>query len=142
MRTLLLLLLFAAAPAWADSLQPRLDLGKGGEHCVEDTQYMRENHMRLIIHQRDETVRKGIRGSKYSLAGCVDCHASTRNNSVLGSNENFCQGCHVYAAVKIDCFECHSSKRKMPTALASAEPAAPSAASSGTAAGASTEVKK
>jgi len=101
-------------------LQPKLDIGKGGQ-CVEDPKFMRLNHMRLIIHQRDETVRKGIRGSKYSLAGCIDCHASTKNNSVLGSNENFCQGCHAYAAVKIDCFECHSSKRKIVPASASTE---------------------
>lgn len=122
MKIILLILLFAISPAWAaDSIAPKLDIGKGGEHCVEDTKFMRLNHMHLIVHQRDETVRKGIRGSKYSLAGCVDCHASTKNNSVLGSNENFCQGCHAYAAVKIDCFECHSSKRKAATAIASTE---------------------
>jgi hypothetical protein len=120
MRNLLIILLLAAAPAWADSLAPKLDIGKGGQ-CVEDPAYMRANHMKLIVHQRDETVRKGIRGSKYSLANCVDCHASKGNNSVLGSNRNFCQGCHAYAAVKIDCFECHSSKRKVPEiAIASA----------------------
>src|SRR5271169_3598240 len=101
-------------------LQPKLDIGKGGQ-CVEDPKFMRLNHMRLIIHQRDETVRRGIRGSKYSLAGCIDCHASTKNNSVLGSNENFCQGCHSYAAVRIDCFECHSSKRKIAHASAITE---------------------
>jgi len=109
MRTLLVILLLAVSPAWADSLAPKLDIGRGGQ-CVEDPAFMRVNHMKLIIHQRDETVRKGIRGSKYSLANCVDCHASKVNHSVLGSNQNFCQGCHAYAAVKIDCFECHSSK--------------------------------
>jgi len=146
MRIFLFIFLLATAPAWAGSLEPKLDIGKGGEHCVEDTRYMRLNHMRLIMHQRDETVHLGIRGSKYSLAGCVDCHASTRNNSVLGSNENFCQGCHAYAAVKIDCFECHSSKRRMPAAAASAEPAANTAASTNkgasTAAKSGTEVSK
>ncbi len=109
MRTFLLILLLAASPVWADSLTPKLDIGKGGQ-CVEDPKFMRSNHMKLIMHQRDETVRKGIRGSKYELSNCVDCHASSKNHSVLGSNENFCQGCHAYAAVKIDCFECHSSK--------------------------------
>ncbi len=74
---------------------------------------MRKVHMNLLKHQRDETVHEGIRGKKYSLAGCVDCHASVKDNNVLGSNEHFCQGCHVYAAVKLDCFECHSSKRKV-----------------------------
>ncbi len=109
MKSLLLILLLAAAPAWADSHAPKLDIGQGGQ-CVEDPTYMRSNHMKLIVHQRDETVRKGIRGSKYELSNCVSCHASKVNHSVLGSKENFCQGCHVYAAVKIDCFECHSSK--------------------------------
>jgi hypothetical protein len=102
-------LLLVAAPAWAESTAPKLDIGKGGQ-CVEDPKFMRSNHMKLIVHQRDETVRRGIRGSKYELSNCVDCHASSKNHSVLGSNENFCQGCHSYAAVKIDCFECHSSK--------------------------------
>ncbi len=123
MKNLLLILLLAAAPVWADSLAPKLDVGRGG-HCVEDPAFMRTNHMKLIVHQRDLTVRQGIRGSKYELTNCVDCHASKDNNSVLGSNRNFCQGCHVYAAVKIDCFECHSSRRKVaPTALASTESA-------------------
>ncbi len=109
MRSFLLILLLAAAPAWADSLAPKLDVGQGGE-CVEKPEFMRSNHMKLIMHQRNDTVRKGIRGSKYELSNCVSCHASGKNHSVIGSNENFCQGCHAYAAAKIDCFECHSSK--------------------------------
>jgi cytochrome c553 len=97
--------------AAATEIAPKLDIGRGG-HCVEDPKFMRLNHMKLMVHQRDETVHQGMRGGKYSLAECVNCHASTKNESVLGSNENFCQGCHAYAAVKIDCFECHSSKRR------------------------------
>ncbi len=122
MKNLILLILLAATPAWADApgIGPKLDIGKGGQ-CVEDPKFMRSNHMKLILHQRDLTVRQGIRGSKYSLANCVDCHASKVDNSVLGDSQHFCQGCHTYAAVKIDCFECHSSKRKTPvTAVADA----------------------
>jgi|SRR3989339_918488 len=89
-----------------------LDVGKGGQ-CVEDPKLMRKTHMNLLKHQRDETMRKGIRGQKHSLAECVECHASTKTDSVLGTNEAFCQGCHTYAAVKLDCFECHTSKRKV-----------------------------
>ena len=91
---------------------PKLDIGKGGQ-CVEDPKLMRTIHTSLLKHQRDETVHKGIRGQKHSLAGCVECHASTKTNSVLGSEEAFCQGCHTYAAAKLDCFECHTSKRKV-----------------------------
>ena len=113
MKTLLLILLLIATPVWAaSSIAPKLDIGKGGQ-CVDDTKFMRKNHMKMIVHQRDETMRLGIRGGKYSLAECVNCHASKTDNNVLGSNEHFCQGCHEFAAVKIDCFECHSSKRKV-----------------------------
>src|SRR4030065_2323822 len=92
----------ASAPVFAadESAMPKLDIGKGGK-CVDDPKFMRKNHMDVLKHQRDETMRQGIRGGKYSLAACGDCHASKKNNSVLGSNENFCQGCHVYVHVKI-----------------------------------------
>lgn len=110
---ILLSALIATAVYAADKPHiPQLDVGKGGQ-CVEDPQSMRKIHMNLLKHQRDETMHKGIRGQKNSLADCVECHASTKTNSVLGNNEAFCQGCHVYAAVKLDCFECHSSKRKV-----------------------------
>jgi hypothetical protein len=111
--TLLFMVLMASAANASDLPQiPKLDVGKGGK-CVEEPQLMRKIHMNLLKHQRDETVHKGIRGQKYSLADCVECHASTKTNSVLGSDEAFCQGCHAYAAVKLDCFECHTSKRKV-----------------------------
>jgi hypothetical protein len=83
-----------------------------GDKCVKDEAYMRRNHMDMLKHQRDETMRKGIRTTQYSLKNCIECHASKKNNSVIGSNENFCQSCHSYVAVKLDCFECHSSKPK------------------------------
>ena len=103
----------ASAAYAADKGQThQLDVGKGGQ-CVEEPKSMRKIHMDLLKHQRDETMRKGVRGQKHSLAECVDCHAGTKTNSVLGSNEAFCQGCHEYAAVKLDCFECHTSKRRV-----------------------------
>ena len=79
-----------------------------GDRCVEDTEFMRRNHMKLILHQRDETVHRGIRTHKYSLKNCIDCHADPQTNSVLGK-DGFCESCHVYASVSIDCFSCHSA---------------------------------
>jgi hypothetical protein len=79
-----------------------------GDKCVEDTEFMRRNHMKVILHQRDETMHRGIRTQKYSLKNCVDCHADPKTNSVLGK-DGFCESCHVYASVSIDCFTCHSS---------------------------------
>jgi hypothetical protein len=31
---------------------------------------------------------------------------------VAAARTDFCVSCHAYAAVKIDCFECHASKPK------------------------------
>lgn len=89
--------------------QPVIEAARGGQ-CVADTAFMRRNHMKLLKHQRDDTLRGGIRTGAYSLKTCIDCHASRTTDSVAASDTNFCQSCHSYAAVKIDCFECHSNK--------------------------------
>jgi hypothetical protein len=91
--------------------QPTLVKGKG-DKCVEDTQYMRRNHMDLLSHHRDLTMREGIRTKKHSLKGCVECHASEKTGSVAANKEDFCSACHVYAAVKVDCWSCHATKPK------------------------------
>ena len=105
---LLAMSLLISGTVLADVSVPHLDIGKGG-HCVNDPKYMKLNHGDLLKKQRYITVHQGVIG-RYSLIRCVNCHASKVNHSVLGTNSNFCQGCHVYAAVKIDCFECHSSR--------------------------------
>lgn len=115
-----LALLLTASPAvWAQAVsphvaasrvpQPVIEPARGGQ-CVEDPEFMRRNHMKLLKHQRDDTMHGGIRTGKYSLNACISCHASQTTGSVTASNTNFCQSCHNYAAVKIDCFECHANK--------------------------------
>ncbi|MBL8326923.1 MAG: hypothetical protein JNJ89_18385 [Rubrivivax sp.] len=89
---------------------PAIERAIKGERCVEDTALMRRNHMRYLEHQRDATVHGGIRGARHSLKGCVECHASARTGSVAAQPTDFCTSCHAYAAVKIDCFECHASR--------------------------------
>lgn len=89
--------------------QPVIEAARGGQ-CVADPAFMRRNHMGLLKHQRDETLRGGVRTGIYSLKTCIDCHASQTTNSVAASDTNFCTSCHRYAAVKIDCFECHTNK--------------------------------
>lgn len=89
---------------------PAFEAAKG-DACVAPTQEMRRDHMRMLMHQRDRTMRQGIREARFSLKGCVECHAGHASNSVLGP-EGFCSSCHAYASVKMDCFECHSSQRQ------------------------------
>ena len=104
----------AGSAAWADATRrtptPAIERAVKGERCVEDTATMRRDHMRMLEHQRDETVHGGIRGARHSLKGCIDCHASAKTGSVVAAPTDFCSSCHLYAAVKIDCFECHASK--------------------------------
>ncbi len=98
---------------------PRITVPTQGR-CVEDTAVMRREHMEFIKHQRDLTVHQGIRTTKYSLAGCVDCHADPTTRRVTGSPDAFCESCHRFAAVKLDCFECHSDRARTSTAAADA----------------------
>lgn len=89
--------------------KPTIMIEKKGR-CVADTETMRREHMNLLKHQRVLTVHEGVRTTQYSLNGCIECHASSQNHSVIGTKDNFCESCHRYVAVKLDCFECHSSK--------------------------------
>lgn len=101
-----------AAPSFeaaAGADKPTLTRGKG-DKCVEDTEFMRRNHMDLLKHQRDETMHKGIRTTKHSLKQCVECHASEKTGSVAAAKEDFCAACHSYAGVKLDCWDCHATK--------------------------------
>lgn len=90
--------------------------------CVEPTEEMRKNHMEYILHQRDETMHKGIRTRQYSLEECINCHVPDPDASGkvvrYSDPEHFCASCHTYAAVDIDCFQCHADRpmKKVPGA--------------------------
>ncbi len=89
---------------------PAIAIEKPGQ-CVEPTDHMRRDHMKLLKHQRDKTLHEGIRTKKHSLNECIACHASRKTGSVAGDG-GFCQSCHDYAAVKLDCWDCHQPKAK------------------------------
>lgn len=104
--------------AYADSLVPVPPKAKENADpttlCVEPVADMRKNHMEYILHQRDDTLRTGIRTSKHSLKACISCHnaPSEKDGKVasIDDADHFCSTCHTFAAVKIDCFECHADK--------------------------------
>lgn len=100
--------------AAAESRTPMPTIAKGkGDKCVLPTDYMRRNHMDLLDHHRDETVIKGIRTKKFSLKECISCHAVKGSDGkaiTVKDPKHFCASCHKYAAVHIDCFDCHASR--------------------------------
>ncbi len=124
--------LIAAAPAGSQelgmssrALAPKPARGRG-EKCVADTDWMRRNHMTVLNHQRDDTVHDGIRTERFSLKGCIDCHAVKGTDSrpvTIASDKHFCRTCHDYAAVQVDCFECHASRPESKATTTSEAPA-------------------
>ena len=79
--------------------------------CVEPTEEMRANHMEYILDQRDATVHEGIRTRQYSLEECINCHVSDAEDAPrVDSEKHFCNSCHTYASVNIDCFQCHADR--------------------------------
>ncbi len=77
--------------------QPQLKIAKPGK-CVEDTAWMRKNHMKMLIHVREKAVREGVRSVDHSFHGCINCHPK---------REEFCNRCHDYVGVKPECWNCH-----------------------------------
>jgi len=108
----LLLLTGLCAPSSARAQQTQRTpkptiLIESQQHCIAAPEKMRREHPDMLRHQRVRTVHLGERGAKVSLNACIGCHADRDSGSVIGSDRAFCQGCHSYAAVRIDCFECH-----------------------------------
>jgi len=78
------------------------------KQCVESTQYMKDNHMKLLDSWKETVVRDGIRtyvasdGKEYtiSLTGtCLSCHPN---------KAEFCDQCHDYVGRTPYCWNCHN----------------------------------
>ena len=108
---ILALMLGAAAPAVAQDYGPDIPKATGEPH-PEGNDYMRRWHMTMMKHDRDVTMYEGVRPVGASLAQCFDCHTvkDEQGTPVTYEDErHFCRTCHDYAAVKVDCFDCHRS---------------------------------
>ena len=111
-----LLAMLGAAGAHAQSSRvplPKLDVDKGTT-CVAPPEVMRRTHMDMLKHRRDRTVHQGVRGGDQALTRCLECHASRTTGAAVGSTDAFCQSCHDYVGVKLDCFDCHQGKPGAP----------------------------
>jgi len=75
--------------------------------CIEDVEWMRENHMKLLSEWKTQVVRDDNRiyvaedGQEYlaSLQNtCFECHSNY---------DEFCLKCHEYNNVSPTCWNCH-----------------------------------
>ncbi len=80
--------------------------------CVEETEWMRAEHMQLLDTWRDSVVRDGNRMFTTASGGhvemslqktCMDCH---------DSKKEFCDKCHEAAAVAPYCWDCHLAPKE------------------------------
>ncbi len=110
MTVLLALFLSLAAPARANVPQPVVPKAEG--QCIDVPHIMRRNHMDMLKHTRDDTMRLGIRPAKQGLKDCVSCHAVPGVDGKpvgIAEPKHFCRTCQSYGGVEPDCFQCHSS---------------------------------
>jgi hypothetical protein len=82
------------------------------QRCVEPADYMKTNHMQLLIDWRNDVVRNNDReyvsqayGTRFEKSlsstgkqSCMSCH---------DSKAAFCDACHDYAGVVPNCWTCH-----------------------------------
>ncbi len=92
--------------------RPVIEPAKAGTQCVEPADVMRRNHMRLLEApaRRHGARRRSRREVQPEGLHRLPCQPKTA--SVAKAETNFCVSCHSYAAVRIDCFECHTSKSR------------------------------
>jgi len=106
-----------AGGAAADGAGPVVPTATGEPHPASEN--WRANHMVYMKHDRDLTMRDGVRDLgpddheiNASLAECFDCHAvkdEAGQDVSFEDERHFCRVCHDYTAVTVDCFMCHRS---------------------------------
>jgi hypothetical protein len=103
------------APFWYDVSNHKaiekpniiLPASENQKECIENTAYMRSNHMVLLDTWRYEVVREGKRiykagdGKEFKMSltkTCLNCHSNATQ---------FCDTCHDYMDVSPYCWDCH-----------------------------------
>ncbi len=105
---------------------PKLDtpaiqkLAEKDRKCVMPTEWMRANHMQMLVDWRENVIRSRDKGypsaddrlfvnpeGKQYLASlsntCMECHSN---------KSKFCDQCHNYVAVTPNCWGCHLDKEQ------------------------------
>ena len=105
-------LVVCTSPFWAgfgssDYTSPKVSLPKDAKECIEDTAFMKAEHMQLLNEWRDQALRQGNRvyvaknGKKWNISlqnTCLKCH---------NDYEQFCDKCHKTNNVEPYCWSCH-----------------------------------
>lgn len=100
-------------PIWYNAITGKADYKPAPQitttatQCIEPAQWMIDNHMRLLDEWRTDVVRNNQTtytasdGQTYQISledTCLSCHNPT----------TFCDQCHQYVGVNLDCWNCHN----------------------------------
>lgn len=114
---LVIFLLAVTSPFWfallagAKVSRPVVEKPVGATKCIEDTAFMRENHMQMLNEWRAMSVRNGVMeytsksGVKYEASltkTCLKCHTKRAES---------CDRCHTYVNVAPNCWNCHNERK-------------------------------
>lgn len=120
---LAIFLLLITAPFWyaagKSKAQPAPSLNTpaigqlANKVCIEDTTYMRNNHMQLLHDWKETAVRSDQRTyvakdgrvfEKSLEKTCLKCHSN---------KTEFCDPCHTYAGIEApNCWSCHVAPKE------------------------------
>ena len=92
---LLLIMLTGVLPLSVIADEPIFPRARG-ERCVEPVGIMRRAHFEFLNHHGQQTVERGIRTGRHSLAGCIGCHAALDQNAdwiPVSAPGQFCESC-------------------------------------------------
>lgn len=85
-------------------------LPKNETTCIENTEFMRAQHMRLLNEWRDQALREenrvyvsALTGKKFNISLQNTCTSSGCHNNY----KEFCEKCHVANSVYPYCWTCH-----------------------------------
>ncbi|MGB9761400.1 MAG: sulfate reduction electron transfer complex DsrMKJOP subunit DsrJ [Caldimicrobium sp.] len=108
---ILIFIIFFTFPFWLNlgkvRALPKPELPKEEKKCVEDTEYMRAYHMKLLDEWRIKRIRKmevyhmNHEGKLFIMSlqrTCMKCHTN---------KEKFCDKCHEVLVTHPDCWKCH-----------------------------------
>jgi [DsrC]-trisulfide reductase subunit J len=122
------LLLFVAAftyPVWHAAAAPSaknapvLKLPETEKQCVAPKDFMRAQHMQLLLDWREGVVRTGKRTVTVQGGRTFNVSLSSTCLGQCHEKEQFCDRCHNYAGVSGPyCWDCHN-ERKLLTRTAS-----------------------
>ena len=93
-------------------------LPKTEKQCVLPVQYMKTSHMALLKDWRDGAIREGQReyvapdGRRFPVSLTTTCLHQCHT-----AKGDFCDRCHNYAAVSLNCWDCHQDSKPAAVAL-------------------------